>query len=131
MTTNDAIEFARKSFEKLGYKIEECHLNENPARVEGPFDLKTLGHIPFCRVIWQSPEANTTSERMRGYTVQFNIDLQKKLISGMSLSGTNFFRPNLQVDVKPEFESEYRKKIQKQMTINTNFPAHLKKHLDN
>lgn len=130
MTTNDAIEIARNSFSKLGYKLEDFHVNETPTRIEGSFDVDKLGHVPFCRVIWESPEAATSEERQKSYSVRFDMDLQKKQIVGMSLSGTNFFRPSEQVDVKPEMESDYRKRIQHSLNVGTNMPPPIKKYTD-
>jgi hypothetical protein len=119
MTTNDAVEFTRNYFIKLGYQIETFHLNEKPARIEGPFEAKQLGHIPFCRIVWESPEPTTLEERQNSYTIHFDVDLQKKQIVGMELSATNFFRPNPEIGVKPELESDYRKRTQ-----GTNSPPH-------
>ena len=119
MTTNVAIEFARSSFSKLGYTPETFHVNEQPTSLEVPSDSKKIGHIPYCRIIWESPEATTRQERLNSYTVKFDIDMQRKLVVGMFLSGTNFWRPNPKIDVQPELESDYRKRIQS----HTNFPV--------
>lgn len=114
MTTNEAVEFARKSFSKLGYK--EDFLNGNPSRVEGSLDVPQLGHIPFCRIVW---------ENSGNYSVRFDVNLNKKQIVGMALSGTNFFRPNLQVGVKPELQSDYLKRIKGDLIMGTNPPPRL------
>jgi hypothetical protein len=119
MTTNDAINFARSSFVKLGYQPEDFHVNEQPTSLEGPIDSKKIGHVPYCRVIWKSPDATTREERMKSYMVRFDIDMQRKQIVGMFLSGTNFWRSNLDVGVKPEWESDYQKLIQS----HTNVPV--------
>ena len=121
MTTNEAVQFARDSFVKLGYKLETFHLNDNPTHLEGSYDLP-LGHIPFCRVLWESPDATTLAERMNSYSVRFDIDLQRKLVVGMVLSGTNFYRPNLEVSVKAESESDFQKRTKMKLNMNTNAP---------
>ena len=125
MTTNEAIDFARKSFVKLGYKAETFNLNDNPTRVEGSFDVKQLGHIPFYRVVWESPEPATMEERMKSFSVRFDVDLDRRQIVGMSLSGTNFFRASPQIGVKPESEADYEKRIKSKMFIRTNAPPHI------
>jgi hypothetical protein len=126
MTTNDAIDFARKSFVKLGYMAETFNLNNNPTRIEGSFDVKQLGHIPFCRVVWESPESTTVEERMKSFSVRFDVDLGKRQIVGMSLSGTNFFRASPEIDVQTELESDYKKRIKSKMFIRTNVPPHIR-----
>lgn len=121
MTTNDAIEFARNSFSKLGYNLADFRVNEQPTMLEGPYDNKRIGHVPFCRIVWKSPEATTREERLNSYSVQFDIDMQRKQVVGMSLSGTNFWRANPTIDIQPELESDYRKRTQS----HTNIPVHI------
>ncbi|HEV2692495.1 MAG TPA: hypothetical protein VG347_06320 [Verrucomicrobiae bacterium] len=125
MTTNDAIALARNSLASLGYKPEVFGVNGKPSSMVGPYDTKTHDHIPFCRIAWQSAEGDTSSERANSHTVQFEIDMQQKQVVGMALSGTNFFRPNLGVGIKPEMESDFRKRSQIKMGINTNAPKSL------
>lgn len=116
MTTNDAIELARKSFVKLGYSPETFHVNESPSQVEGTFDVPQLGHIPFCRIVWGNSG---------NYSVRFDVDLDKKQIVGMSLSGTNFFRASPEIAVKPELETDYKKRIRATLNMGTNEPPRL------
>lgn len=124
MTTNEVIELARNSFRNLGYKPEDFHVNEQPTRVEGPYDNKKLGHIPYCRVEWDSP--TSTIQQMLGlnFNIQFDVDMQRKQVVGMNLSGKRFFRPNPKIAVVPELESDYRKRIQGKMFTRTNAPPH-------
>lgn len=123
MSTNDAIDFARTSFTKLGYNPADFHLNEQPTRFEGPYDTKKIGHVPYCRVVWKSPKASTREERAKSYSVQFDIDMQHKQVVGMSLAGTNFWRPQPKIVIQPELESDYRKRMQ--ISVHTNVPVHL------
>lgn len=125
MTTNDAIELARSSFVKLGYKPADFHANEQPTSIEGPFDTKKIGHVPYCRVEWTSPKATTREDRAHYYQVQFDIDMQRNQVVGMALSSTNFWRASPKIDVVPELESDYRKRTQGKIFINTNAPPHL------
>ena len=122
MTTNEVIEFARNAFVKLGYKLADFHLNGAPTRVEGPSDLKNIGHIPYCRVVWESLKSDTDTDeiRLKSYQVRFEIDMQRKQIVGMSLIGRDFWRSAPKIDVVPELESDYRKSIQGKMFIRTN-----------
>jgi hypothetical protein len=124
MTTNEAIELARISFRKLGYKPEDFNADGKPTKVEGPYDNKKLGHIPYYRIEWNSPEAANQEEFNRSYHIQFDVDMQQKRVVGMSLISKRFFQPNPKIDVVPELESDYRKRIQGKMFIRTNAPAH-------
>jgi hypothetical protein len=125
MTTNEAVALARSSFVKLGYKLADFNLDAAPTRLEGPYDTKKLGHIPFCRVEWDNPAVDTDEKRAGQISlVQFDIDLQRKQIVGMGLSSTNFWRPNPQIDVVPETELDYRKRIQGKMFVRSNAPIH-------
>jgi hypothetical protein len=125
MTTNDVIEFARSSFVKLGYNAADFHVNDHPTRLEGPYDTKKIGHVPYCRVVWESPEASTPEERAHSYNIRFDIDMQRKQVVGMFLSSTNFWRSDPKIDVVPELESDYRKRIQGHMFVRTNAIPHL------
>ena len=119
MTTNSAIEFARTSFSRLGYQPEMFHINEQPTSIEIPPDSKKIGHIPYCRIIWESPEASTREERLKSYTIQFDIDMQRRQVVGMSLSGTNFWRQSPTIDITPE--PAYQNSIQN----HTNVPVRI------
>ena len=130
MTTNEAVELARHAFRNLGYQPEEFHVDGLPTKVEGPYDNKKLGHIPHCRVEWNSPEATSQEEFNRSYHIQFDIDMQLKQVVGMSLSSKKFFRPDPKIDVVPELESDYRKRIQSHtnvpiLNLNTGKPPNI------
>lgn len=125
MTTNEAIELARNAFRKLGYKPEDFHVDSPPTKFQGSHDNKQLGHIPYCRVEWDSSEAKNQEEFNRSYHIQFDIDMQQKHVVGMSLSSRSFFKSDPKVDVVPELESVYQKRIQGKMFIRTNVPSHL------
>jgi hypothetical protein len=108
MTTNEAIELARHSFYKLGYKPEDFDIRGPPTRFDGPANLKNIGHVPYCRAEWDSP--NSRIQRILGldFNIQFDIDMQRRQVVGMNLSGRRFFRPNPKVGVTPELETDYR-----------------------
>ena len=123
MTTNDAITLAREAFRKLGFDPQKFHLDALPENFTGPRDLQGLGHIPFCQIEWDSPDAKTTAERAASYSVQFDVDLGKKQIIGMALTGTNFWKPDPTLGVTPELQSAYSKRIQGKMFTRTNAPV--------
>lgn len=120
MTTNEAINFARSSFVKLGYKSSDFHLDDPPTDLEGPYDTKKIGHIPYCRVEWSSPKGETNVLEYR--LLQFDIDMQHKQLVGMSLVSRRLQRPVPKIDVMPELESDYRKRTQGHMFFRTNAP---------
>lgn len=108
MTTNEAIEFARNSFYKLGYQPKEFDIKCPPTSFEGPVSIRKLGHFPFCRVEWDSPKSEIQNWLGLDYSIQFDIDMQRRQIAGMNLSGQKFFRPNPQINVIPDLETNYR-----------------------
>lgn len=124
MTTNEAIKFARNSFRKLGCKPKMFHVDASPTKLEGPFDSKKSGHVPYCRIEWESPEATTREEHDHSYKIQFDIDMQRQQVVGMVLISTNFWRPPPKLDVETELESDYQKRISGKMFIRTNAPPH-------
>ena len=125
MTTNEAIELVRVSFRKLGYDPKDFGVDALPTQLQGSHDNQKLGHIPYCRIEWSSPQAANQEEFNRSYHIQFDIDMQTKQIVGMSLNGKKFFRPDPKIDVEPELESDYQKRMQGHMFIRTNAPIHL------
>lgn len=101
MTTNEAIDLARNSFVKLGYKLTDFHMEGPPTRFKGPAESR-VGHIPFCQAIWESPEGETNVDK--SYSVEFHVDTHKKQIVGMFLSSRKFWRPEPKIDAAPEME---------------------------
>src|ERR1035437_5762117 len=85
ITTNEAIQLARDAFRKLGYKPEDFQLHRPPTWFQGPSDIERIGgHIPFCRIEWDSPESKVQSLLGLGFSVQFDVDMQHRQIAGMS-----------------------------------------------
>ena len=122
MTTNEAIELARRSFRSLGYKPEDFQADGPPTEFQGPVESKKLGHIPFCRVEWNSPEPSNLEERHRSHNIKFDIDMQRKQVVEMSLIGRKFWRPSPNIDVETELESEYRRRVKTEGLVHTNEP---------
>ena len=109
ITTNEAIQLARDAFRKLGYKPDAFQLHRPPTRFQGPADVERIGgHIPFCRVEWDSPESTVQSMLGLNFSIQFDVDMQRKQIVGMNLSSRRFSRPEPKVTVVPEIETNYQ-----------------------
>ncbi len=109
MTTNEAIEFARRSFYKLGYQPKDFDIRCPPTSFEGPVNTRKLGHFPFCRVEWESPKSKIQNWLGLDYSIQFDIYMQRKQIVGMDMTGRRFWRPEPKVDVVPTLETDYRR----------------------
>jgi len=120
MTTNEAIELARNSFRKLGYKPKDFHVDEPPTAFEASHDNKQLGHIPYCKIEWNSPGPASQEEFDRSYKIRFDIDMQRKQVVGMTLMSKRFFQSDPKVGVQPELESDYRKRMGGKMFFRTN-----------
>lgn len=111
MTTKEAIELARSSFVKLGYKLADFHMDKPPTQISDPIELKLagrdVGHVPFCQVIWQN-----RSSPANGYYLEFHVDMKRRRLAGMILISQKFWRPDKVpiIAVVPELETDYRKK---------------------
>jgi len=122
MTTNEIVALARETLLKLGYTSEFTHADGVP-EMQGPSDLKQGGHMPFCKLWWE-PVKDVNSE---GYSnVRVDINTREKRVVGFSLG---FARTNrskigtpLKVDVKPELESEFRKRTSVKLFVRSNAP---------
>lgn len=121
MTTNQAIEMARQTLKKLGYKLEELYADAPPTTFHPPFDFQGH-HIPHCQIIWDTDKKTNSVGADLSVYLHFEMNLDKKTFTGMSLIGRKLRRPPPKVDVEPELESEYRKKHPVQMFIRSNAP---------
>ena len=106
MTTNEAIDLARNSFVKLGYKLADFHMDESPTKIEGSYENARLGHVPFCQLTWQSPDKG----RSNFYYLEFHVDMNQRRLAGMNLVGKKLWRSLPKVDATPELETDYQKK---------------------
>jgi hypothetical protein len=125
ITTNDAIDYAKKLMVKMGYTPKELHADIPPDSLQGPFDLKTGEHVPYCDINWSN--VNTTTNRQDIVYMDFQIDMERKELVGMGLASRVFWKTNPPVGVTPETEVEFRKKMlsapHATMYSNTNAPA--------
>ena len=125
MTTNDAIGLARLTLRKLGYRPEDLHADGPPTKLEGPFDLADGHHVPHCRVEWEEPWETNAPGHEPGAGLHFEINLEKKTVTGVLLGTKKAWRRPPRVDVEPELESEYQKRVKLhsgKMFTRTNAP---------
>jgi hypothetical protein len=125
MTTNDALAFARESLMKLGYDPLFLHCDVPPTSFEGPYDLRE-GHFPYCQIKWEKP-ITSEEERTNSAYVEVQVNMKDKSLLGLCTISVKLFRPNPNVDVVPELETDYRKRIQTRIYFNTNAPTILDK----
>jgi hypothetical protein len=121
MTTNEMVALARETLVKLGWQPSVTRSDETP-KIEGPSNLKTGEHIPYCRVAWRK---TGTSD---GYSdVHVDINTQEKTVVGLYLNfaRTHHIGTPIEVNVEPELESEFRKRTKANLFIRTNAPPRL------
>jgi hypothetical protein len=122
MTTNEIVAFARKKLLNLGYPPEITHADTMP-EWDGPSDLNSGGHIPYCKLRW----APVKDEDAPDYSeVKVLINTQEKTLLGFYL---DFARTNrskigtpLKLDVETELESDFRKRTGVKLFIRSNAP---------
>jgi hypothetical protein len=123
MTTNEAITFARQTLTKLGYPPELLGCDVPPKWFTGPYDTKDGKHVPHCQMRWERyPEAKTEDEHRNNDYVSFEINMEKKTVTGISISSSKIVQPSPRVDVVPELESEFRKKNSAKIFVRSNAP---------
>jgi len=120
MTTNDAIDYARSTLVKLGYNPTELHADIPPISVEGPYDLRE-GRFPYCQIKWLK-EAQTEGDTNGSAMVQFQFNMVDKTLLGMTVISRKLWQPSPKIDVVPETEHDYQRRVPAKMFINTNAP---------
>jgi hypothetical protein len=85
MTTNAAIDMARDSIKKLGLDPKDFHADLPPTIFEGSINLDDGNHVPFAKILWQSPPAKNLEEQQHGYYLEFFINMNKKTLIGASI----------------------------------------------
>lgn len=123
MTTNEIVTFARDTLHKLGYPPELTGANATP-KLEGPWNLTQGGHVPQCRVTWESGSDEENSDHTK---VKVEINTQEKTLVGLNLyfAQTNNVGVPLKVDVEPELESEFKKRTKLNMFVRSNAPPQI------
>lgn len=119
MTTNEVIELARTSLQKLGYDLKKIHADRTPTAFSGPMVIDQYGGgiIPCCTVEWRSEGIMDK--------IRFSINAETKQVLGYSLASPSARRPDPKLDVEPELEKDYRKRVQGTMFKRTNAPPRL------
>jgi hypothetical protein len=111
MTTNDAIMFARAELVKLGYEPEMLQADIPPTAFEGGGTLKQGGQFPYCQIKWRK-EIMTIADKDTAASVTVQVNMTDKTLLGISIISRRIWQPEPVIDVKPELESDYRKRIQ-------------------
>lgn len=124
MTTNEAIDFIRQSITKLGYNLKTLRVDSPPDFFSGGEILKNGQPFPYCEVEWRK-EWKSQADVTNLYSVHGQVDMERKKLIELSISGRGAWKPNPPVSVTPELEKDFRKRTMKSMTLNTNAPAHL------
>ena len=120
MTTNEAIDLARNSFVKLGYKPADFQMDGPPTEISAPIELGKEGHVPFCKITWQN-----LTNRENYHLLEFHVNMNQKQLLGMALVSQKLWRPLPKVDATPVLETDYQKKQQPgKMYSRTNAPVH-------
>jgi hypothetical protein len=125
MTLNDAIDFSRNLMVKLGYTPKELQADIPPFSAQDSFNMPSGEHIPYCDIRWDNEKNITNNHDI--LSMDFQIDMERKQLVGMGLVGRVFWKTNPPVNVTPELESDFRKRMQNTphatMYFNTNAPA--------
>jgi len=101
MSRDEAVALAKQAIEKLGYRMEDvCH--DWPLKIWGPGKQGT-NVIPFYEVNWEDSKTE--------FTTRFDIDGERRKVTGMFLSTDMIRRENPRVSVVPEGEVEFRTRI--------------------
>lgn len=135
MATNQAIKLARSALRKLGYDPKLLHADGPPSSVQGPYTLPDGKHFPYCEIRWDCSETNAAGEITNSDSLEFQVNLNKRAIVGMDLSSQKIWRPSPKIVVVPELESDYRKRMQKQvqgkMVMPSNRPPPFRPQMEN
>ncbi len=107
MNTNEAIELARGTLQKLGYDPKSLFADVPPFSVRGSFDTKDGHHIPYCEIRWDR-NAKSEADRTNYAHLEFQINMEKKCVVGMSIASPKIWGQNPKIDIVPETEIEYK-----------------------
>ena len=118
MTTNDAIAFARNELLKLGYDPAMLYCDIEPTSFEGGCNLD-FGPFPYCQIKWRK-EPTTIEDKTNAAYVTVQINMNDKSLLSLSIISPRTWKPNPQINVVPELESEYKQRTQTRIYFNTN-----------
>lgn len=98
MDKKGAIQLAREVFKKTGY--DASFIDKKPLEVRGP--EKWQGEIiPHYKLLWRSGKPQ----------IIIDIDGENSKVTHIFVAGTNFWRDPPKIDIIPELESEYQKRV--------------------
>jgi hypothetical protein len=107
MTTNDAIQLARDTLNKLGYEPKLLACDVPPRSFRGPEDTKDGHHVPYCQMRWERYAEVTSKEQQDDDDiVTVEVNLNKKKIAGLHFTSKKIWREQPKVDVEPVLEPQ-------------------------
>jgi len=115
MTTNDAINLARNSIKKLGLDPKDFHADMPPTLFQGDYYLKDGNHVPFAKILWQSPDAKNLEEQQNGYYLEFFINMNKKTLIGATIVTRKIWGEEPKIASDPQIQGKW--------SVRTNAPA--------
>lgn len=128
MTTNEAAAMALNALRKLNYKPELLGCDMPPKAFTGPYDTKEGHHVPHCQIRWERyPEPKSQQEQTDNDVVTVEINMEKKTVTGLSVISQKLRHSPPKMDVEPELEKDYRKRMGGTMFVRTNAPASVPK----
>ncbi|MDH7502106.1 MAG: hypothetical protein QHJ82_05240 [Verrucomicrobiota bacterium] len=115
MSKREAVKLARDTLKKMDYAEKLPQTSKQPKKVAGP--LKWRGEtLPYYEVEWKWK----TGDKER--VIRFNIDGQERKVTKFFSATTNLWSEAPRVDVVPELESEYRKRVMEGKQIHRRDP---------
>ncbi|HHY84156.1 MAG TPA: hypothetical protein GYA07_01280 [Verrucomicrobia bacterium] len=104
MSRREALALARETLKRMGYAERLPQTSKRPSKMEGP--VKWRGQtIPWYRIEWEWRTGDAE------HAVWFNIDGQRRQVVRFFAASTNLWSKPPEINVKPELESEYRKRV--------------------
>lgn len=109
--TNQAIRLARDTLKRMDYAERLPKTTKSPSTLEGPREWR--GHIlPYYLIEWRWKTGDSE------HAVVFNIDADKREVTRFYVASTKLWRDPPPIDVVPEMESEYRKRVMEGQQIH-------------
>jgi len=115
MSKREAVRLARDVLIKMGYADKLPQTSKRPKKVEGPFKWRGQT-LPYYQIQW------TWKTGDQGHYVEFDIDADKKIVTRFDSASTNLWGKPPELSVKPELESEYRKRVMEGKQIHRRDP---------
>lgn len=117
MSRKEVVALARRTLQQMSYAEKLPRTAKRPKKIEGPVKLRDGNTIPHYAVEWEWKTGDSD------HFVVFNIDGQEGKVTRFSVISTNVWRDPPKIDVVPELESEYRKRVMEGKQIHRRDPA--------